>query len=149
MREALGDHWGVAMTRFSNALLLEQEGDLEQARTEIEVSIELRETLGLDPHGLCNCYIQMGEVDRRLGRLEESARNLEKALEIAVRVRGPLAEGLAQEQLAHLDLARGRTADARTHALRAAAAYEAAFRIDDALRARRLVSESTSRRKSG
>ena len=149
MREALGDHWGVAMTRFSNALLLEQEGDLEQARTEIEASIELRETLDLDPHGLCNCYIQMGEVDRRLGRLEESARNLEKALEIAVRVRGPLAEGLAQEQLAHLDLARGRTADARAHALRAAAAYEAAYRIDDALRARRLVSESTSRRKSG
>ena len=149
MREELGDLWGVAMGRYSKALVLAQIGKLELARGELEASAELRESLGLDPHGLCGCYLEMGAVEGNLGHLDESAQHFEKALEIAARIRSPFVEGKAHERLARLDFERGRPSSGRQHVDRAVECYEAARRVDDALRVRQLLSETPRRRETG
>ena len=149
MREGLGDLWGVAMGHYSKALVLAQIGELELARGELEASAKLRESLGLDPHGLCGCYLEMGAVESNLGHLEESAQHFEKALEIAARIRSPFVEGKAHERLARLEFERGRSSSARQHVDRAVECYEAAHRVDDALRVRQLISETPRRRKTG
>ena len=149
MRETLGDAWGVALGRYSKAIVLEQVGELEQAHVELEASAKLREHLGLDPHGLWDCYLQMAAVREKLGRLEESVQALQKALEIAVRIRRPFAEGRTHELLARLDLQRRRASSARQHMDRAVECYEAAHRSEDALRARQLLSETPRPRKAG
>ena len=149
MRETFGDAWGVALGRYSKAIVLEQMGELEQAHVELEASAKLREHLGLDPHGLWDCYLQMAAVREKLGRLEESAQALQKAIEIAARIRRPFAEGRTHELLARLDLKRRRAGSARQHMDRAVTCYEAADRAEDALRARQLLSETPRPRKAG
>ncbi len=149
MRETLGDLWGVALGRFSRAVILAEMGEFEQARAELQLSAELRENLELDPHGLCGCYLEMGAVESKLGHLEESAQDFEKALEIAARIRSPFVEGKAHEGLARLEFERGRSSSARQHVDRAVECYEAAHRVDDALRVRQLISETPRRRKTG
>jgi tetratricopeptide (TPR) repeat protein len=91
----------------------------------------------------------MAAVREKLGRLEESVQALQKALEIAVRIRRPFAEGRTHELLARLDLKRRRAGSARQHIDRAVECYEAARRVDDALRARQLISETPRRRETG
>jgi predicted ATPase/DNA-binding SARP family transcriptional activator len=149
IRETLGDAWGVAMGRYSKAIVLEKTGDLEQAHVELQASAELRESLGLDPYGLWGCYLQMAAVREKLGRLEESAKALQKAFEIAARIRRPFAEGRTHELLARLDLQRRRVGSARQHIDHAVACYEAAHRAEDALRARQMLSETARPRKTG
>jgi tetratricopeptide (TPR) repeat protein len=149
IRETLGDAWGVALGRYSKAVVLEQMGELGQAHVELQASAELREHLGLDPHGLWDCYLRMAAVREKLGRLEESAQALQKAFEIAARIRSPFAEGRTHEQLARLEIRRRRRGSARQHADRAVACYEEAHRAEDALRARQLSSKTPRPRKAG
>lgn len=126
IRERIGDRWGVALARHTEATLLEKAGDADGAICGLTASATLRRELGLDSAGLAFCHTGLGRLKALLGLKKEARRDLEEAERLATRIGYPFAAAVALEELVGLDVAEGKTALATRHARAAAAAYRAA-----------------------
>ncbi len=144
IREEIGDRWGIALGRFSEAMILQELGDLDGAAEAFTASANLRRQLGLDSAGLAFCYIRLGRLKAQLRRPAQARRDLEEAERIAAQIGYSFAAAQAFEGLAALEAAAHRDATARQYARNAAQAYLAAGYADRAAVVSRMLAEAPS-----
>ncbi len=149
IRQAIGDHWGVALGRYTEATILESMGDLGGAVEGFAASADLRRELDLDPAGLALCLVHLGKLKHDLRRVAKARRDLEEGAKIAGQIGYPLAVAAAFEQLAILEAAAHRPAVSRRHAKSAADAYRTAGFAERAANVGRVVRERTGSSEPG
>jgi hypothetical protein len=149
IRQAIGDHWGVALGRYTEAAILESMGDLSGAVEGFAASADLRRELDLDPAGLALCLIHLGKLKHELRRVAQARRDLEEGARIAGQIGYPLAVAAGFEQLAILEAAAHRPVVSRRHARAAAGAYRTAGFPDRAANVEQALRESTGLSESG
>ncbi len=142
IRQDIGDHWGVALGRYTEALILQEMGHLDEAAKEFTASAELRKEIGLDLAGRATCYAQLGRINSQLGRTAEARRDLEQAYDIAKQVGYALVAAVTLDYRASLEAAARRPGVARRYAEEAAETYAAAGFPDRAAAVRKRHAKS-------
>lgn len=88
-------------------------GDARAARTEATAALDVAQQVGLGEHPFLNeAYASIGEAHRLAGRVDDAVAALERALDLASGIHRHNAVALVVAFLAHLDVDRGRPAEA-------------------------------------
>ncbi|MDD4904321.1 MAG: BTAD domain-containing putative transcriptional regulator [Candidatus Bipolaricaulis sp.] len=139
VRAALGDAWGLALGEYSLAvhdLRLER---FEAAREGFLKSGEARRQLDIDPAGQMHCLIQVGAIDRTLGRREGAVAQFSAALDLAERVHQRTIAAYCHRILAEMALELHRSGAAVAHARAALTIWETYPPSEEAVLCRELM----------